>query len=267
MKALVEFASRHRYSRLLFHSWDYPQTFNFTTLPMMIHTRKEYIIDLREELKDINKKVRPYIKRNARRAISNGATFHESDSANLVSELLFLLEETKKMRVAKGHATYSYYYMPFLEDKIIFEMVRRRKGKIFYVLKNNEVLAAELVLTHGKRAYALLNATSSEGYNIGANPFLKMMLIKKMKGDGVEYLNLGGIPGSASGSELAFYKLSCGARDYVCMGGTTQFLNGFLAHFNPFLNAYEKLDREKVKRILGNRIAEKVRRAKGNLNW
>jgi hypothetical protein len=267
MHALSEFACRDGYSRLSFHCWDYPLRFDATGLSIKPNIRKELIIDLRGSLADIFGKVRRYVKQNARRALENGATFHESDSGGSVSDLISLLGETKKRRLERGHADYAHYYMPFLEDRIVYEMVRRGIARVFRVLKNGEALSAELVLTHANRAYALLNATGAQGYRIGANHFLQLSLIEKLKRDGLEHFNLGGIPGNGSGAALAFFKTSCGAQENECMGGTTKFLNGFISHFNPVLDAYEKLDREQIKRVLGTRVAEKIKHAKTELHW
>ena len=259
MEALLAFARRQRYSRILFFSWDYPQGFDLSAVSLTAHKRKEYIIDLREAAGAIHQKVRPYIKRNAKRAKNMGLTCHQSHSELMVRNLLGLLDDTKQRRIAQGHLDYDYYYMPFLDDEVVYQLIRRRKARIFYVRNAQEILSTVLLVTHEKRAYTLLNATSTEGYQIGANHLLQLELLKKMKSEGMDILNLGGVPGGAADPGLTFYKLSLGAEAQWCMGGATKMLKGFLLSFNPLLKVYDNLDREHLKQVLGPQISERIK--------
>jgi hypothetical protein len=259
MEALLAFAGRRGYSRIVFYSWDYPLNYDLSALPLTAQQRKEYLLDLSGEAGNILQNVRRFIRQNAKRAQRRGVTCGESHSEQMAKELGFLLEKTKARRVGKGQAEYDYYYMPFLDDTLVAELIRRRSAELFYAQTPQEVLSAVLLVSHGKRAYALLSATSPAGYAIGANHLLWLYLIEKKRSAGVAALNLGGVPGGAAAAGLTFYKLSLGAKEQVCMGGATKFLRGVLSPFNPLLEVYDHLNREQVKRVLGPHISQGVR--------
>ena len=262
MEALLAFAGRRGYSRIVFYSWDYPMSYDLSALPLTAQQRKEYLLDLRGEAGNILQNVRRFIRQNAKRAQNRGVTCNESHSGKMAQELGLLLEKTKARRVGKGQAAYDYYYMPFLDGTLVAELIRRRSAQLFYAQTPQEVLSTVLLVTQGKRAYALLSATSPAGYAIGANHLLWLYLIEKKRSEGVEALNLGGVPGGAAEAGLTFYKLSLGAREQLCMGGATKFLGGVLSPFNPLLEAYEHLNREQIKRVLGPQLSEGVRQWK-----
>jgi hypothetical protein len=259
MEALQAFACRQGYSQLFFYSWDYPCCYDVPALPLRAHKRKEYIIDLRGGDQDIQKRVRRFVKQKAKRARNAGVTCRQGHSEKLVKELFALLDKTKQRRVDQGHTDYDHYYMPFLDDKIVAQLIDRRMAQLVYAQTSQEVLSMILLLTQGKRAYALLSGTSPTGYAIGANHLLWLYLIEKEKSEGVDMLNLGGVPGGAAEAGLIYYKLSLGAEEHLCMGGATKMLRGFLVNFNSLLGVYDKINREKVKQILGPRISESIK--------
>ena len=114
--------------------------------------------------------------------------------------------------------------------------------------RKGKTLSADFAIVHGNRAFVLLNATSAEGYEIGARKFLLLSLIEKIKEEGIEYLNLGGVPPDSSADALAFFKRSFGAEEQVCEGGSTAFLGWPLLCLNPILNFYQETIKGRAKK-------------------
>jgi lipid II:glycine glycyltransferase (peptidoglycan interpeptide bridge formation enzyme) len=222
------------------------------------NTRREYIIDLRGDYSDIVTRMHKEVRRRTRKAIKNDLSFHEGHSTDSIACLESLIYETKKARLSKGYKKYSHFYMPFLDEEKIYKLFQSKAGRLFVAKKGDEVLSAEFIVIHSKRAYFLLNGTSQNGYRIGANPFLLSTLIEKLKEEGAECANFGGLPEDSSASSLASYKCSFGAEELICEGGSTQFLCGPLRNLNPIFSVYQKTLKQKVKKILGNQIIRRI---------
>jgi lipid II:glycine glycyltransferase (peptidoglycan interpeptide bridge formation enzyme) len=248
LKHLVTFAAHHGYSRLHFGSWDYPHPIGNGCSSLKKKNRKEYIIDLRSDLPSIKRKVKSSVRRKARQVGKKGVVFHETYSSEALQNFISLLDETKRIRLSKGYEGYCSYYMPFLDEVILSQLLRRKAGRLFVVERKGKTLSADFAIVHGNRAFVLLNATSAEGYKIGARKFLLLSLIEKTKKEGIEYLNLGGVAPDSSANALAFFKHSFGAEEQVCEGGSTAFLGGPLLCLNPILNFYQKAIKGRAKR-------------------
>jgi hypothetical protein len=188
------------------------------------------------------------VRRKARQVGEKGVAFHETYSSEALGNFVSLLDETKRIRLSKGYEGYSSYYMPFLDEAILGGLLRRKAGRLFVVERKGKTLSADFAIVHGNRAFVLLNATSAEGYKIGARKFLLLSLIEKVKEEGAECLNLGGAAPDSSADALAFFKHSFGAEEQVCEGGSTAFLGWPLVCFNPILNFYQKAIKGRAKK-------------------
>lgn len=242
--SLTKYAMASGYTSLDIRSWDYPHVFDLEDLPYK-NTREEFVIDMQGEFEDIRKKMRKRIHEMVRQGARNELTFHESDSPDLVEELTRLLEHTKSVRTSKGYEGYSYFYMPYFDKQVIYNLFQNKIAKIFYAKKHDKIISVKLVVCHGNRACALLAGTDPEGYKLKAPAFTWFNTIKKLREDGIKSYNIGGVANDSGASGLTFFKTSFGAEKFACVGGSTSFLQG------PFLNLlyqvfYNKLPSEKI---------------------
>lgn len=248
LEALGDYAAAKGYSRLIVNSWDYPHEIEFSGEMFAKAVREEYIVDMRGDLTAVMGKMRESIAQQRRQAERKGARFHESDSAEIIDDLERLLEETKSVRLAKGYEEYSYYYMPYLSRGVLERLFRNGTARVFYAERDGVVACAMLFVVYGRRACALLVGTGAEGYPLRAPAFLWHNIIEKLKGEGYEYVNLGGIPKGVSTDKLIFAKTALGGERHVCMGGTTGYLNKSV--LNVLGNAYRKMSDNAIKKVI-----------------
>lgn len=245
---LVSFSRESRYTHLRVRSYDYPYSLNFDGLPFTPSARNEYILDLRPSLEDLKRKMKKRMT-EVRNAEKNGLLFLESSSVSIVDNLLPLLEETKSIRLLKNYENYSYFYIPWLDKTILYKLVENKAVRIFYVRKHDEILSVSAELVSDKKAYGLFIGTSQAGYKLKANTLINFKVIEKLKSEGVELYNFGGVVASDSSSKgLAFYKSSFGAKEHVCIGGYTQHLQS--SFLNNLTRVYSKFPELKVKKII-----------------
>ena len=165
-----------------------------------------------------------------RAAERNGLTFHENSYPKIIDDLLFLLEETKSIRLSKSYEKYSYFYISWLDKEILCKLIKNRIARAFYVKKQDDILSVSLELVHNKKAYGLFIGTNQVGYKLKANTLLNFKVIETLKSEGVEHYNFGGVPDDTNSKGLIFYKTSFGANEHMCTGGYTPHLQ------NPSLN-------------------------------
>lgn len=228
--SLINYAAANGYTSVQFKSWDYPYEYDLGDFPFHKKTRPEYIIDLRGELSDIQKNIKKKTKERIRKAKRSGLIFYESHSPAIIEELLGLLNETKSIRLLKGHTDYSYFYMPYFDKELIYKLFQNKIARIFYVKREDKILCIQLRIIYAKRAFALLAATGQEGYKLGANHFAMFHQIEQFKQEGIETFNLGGIPKDSGELGLITYKTAFGAEKHTCVGGITPFLQGPFIH-------------------------------------
>jgi hypothetical protein len=248
LDALADYGAGNGFTWLIVNSWDYPREIDFDSDIFRKTVRDEYIINLRPDLPAILGRMRKSIREQARQALRNGLQFRESDSNESIDHLERLMDKTKSIRLAKGYKKYSYYYMPYLNRGVLERLFRTGTARIFCAEREGVVVCVMLFAVHRRSACALLVGTGAEGYRLRAPAFLWANVIEKLKDEGVEYLNLGGIPKDESSDKLIFAKTALGAERHICTGGTTGYLNKSVLSF--FGNAYRKMPDNIVKRVI-----------------
>jgi len=244
---LIDYASENNYTHLEMRSYDYPHPIDFEHLSFIKEERDEFIIDLKPEWTDIKKKMRRMVAKQTRKAEGYGLSFLEGRSPVVIEELAALLEQTKQVRLSKGYKDYSCYYMPYVNKAILQKSVENNAGRLFYVKKGTKTISVMVVLTFDYKAYALFIGSDEEAYQLQAPAFLTFSLIKKLKSEGFDYLNLGGVPADSSKSNIIFTKTSYGAVQHLCSGGKTPHLNGPV--YNLLNILYTKMPETKFKRV------------------
>jgi len=257
VSGLCAFAKAGGYTHLHFDSWDYPHVIEFGDAAFDRKIRDEYIISLKGKLSDIQGRVRRTVKSKVKKATQSGVTFHESRSPEFADVMLDLLDETLTTRMTKGYSRYSYYYMPYLDAEGLHRVMENGIARVFYAQKADQILSAQFIVTYGKRAYGMLTGTNSKGYDLGANAFIFFHEFERLHSEGIESLNLGGIPGDMPSRGLIFFKTSFGAKKHPCSGGWTPHLQG------PFLNLltdiYKGMSETKIKQAMDQWITGRNR--------
>ena len=109
---LIKYAADNRFNRLTIKSYDRPFVSNLNLKNFIISDNDEYIIDLTHSMEEIQKGCNRLTMRKVKKAKKNGAVFFEGQSPDLLDRLVFLLEETRTIRISKGYDNYSYFYIP-----------------------------------------------------------------------------------------------------------------------------------------------------------
>jgi hypothetical protein len=141
------------------------------------------------------------------------------------------LEQTRSIRLSKGYADYSYYYMPYLDRTLLLRLFQNKIARIFSARLRDRILCMHFLWVHGNRAYTLLIGTNGEGYRLRAPAFSSFNVIKTLKEEGIDCLNLGGVPRDSSRDRIVFAKTALGARKHVCSGGATRRFNGTMINW------------------------------------
>ncbi len=236
---MTDYAALGGYTVLDFRSWDYPHIFDTENLSFYKTVREEYIIDLRGEWSDIQKKMKKSIKEQTRLAKRNGVKFHESLYPSIIEDLIALMDSTKSVRLLKGYKDYSYFYMPWLDKRLLHKLFQNNTARIFYADKENKIICILLIITYHTSAYALLIGTNQDAYQLRSPVFLWFNTIEYLKKQGFEYLNLGGVANDSGADKLIFFKESLGAEKHLCVGGSNWFLQTSICYL-PF-RIYRKI--------------------------
>lgn len=225
-KCLKTYAVQNGYISLSIGSYDYPYELNVEKCGLNKKIREEYIIDMRPNLENIRKRLKKGRKWEIKKAEKLGLRFSEATGSEAVKSLVTCLDSTKNRKTAKGFGTYSYYHMNYLSKKVIKKLLQGNNAHIYKVLKGDEIISSCLLVESRNRAYYLLAGSTTIGYELSGPSFLVWKLIEKLKNNGCQYFDLGGLPTDASASNLAQFKRSFGAEKRLCPGGSVSYLQG-----------------------------------------
>jgi hypothetical protein len=226
IRAFNEAAQRLGYVKVAYRSWDFPRRHPVNPYPVPGPLRMEYIIDLTHDIGEIEHNIKRAQRKNIRHAIQNGLELVEETSLARCAQLLAFIAESKQRRRQKGYQDYATYYMPYLCDRVMYNLVDNDGLRLFHVELDGVPINSTAIIIHGTRAYALLAGTTDQGYQMNASPFSFYRICLTLKQEGKTYLNLGGVPWDDSQSNLIRFKRTLGARAYPCPTGSTGFLQG-----------------------------------------
>lgn len=126
-------------------------------------------------------------KRNVKRSIENGNTFHKIDNPSEIDakEFVRMFQEQKARKSLK----YDFSY----DD--ILTLVRNPKYILFVVLNQKGTsVSGRIVYISGNMAYDVYAANSSEGMSSGAIYQVQEGMLKYLSEQGIEYFDYGRIP-------------------------------------------------------------------------
>ena len=253
MAELIRYAREIQYTYVKLESWDFPCAVKTHGLSFKPTIRKEFIVDLRENWSDLIKKIKKNRRTDIRAAEREGLTFHESRSPEILDDLLRLLAETKSIRLSKKYKDYNSLYISHMNRDILHKLFKSGIVRAFYVKKKEDTLSVSLEAVYNKKAYGLFAGTNLLGYKLKANSLINFKIIEKLKNEGVEYYNFGGVPSDDSAQGLCFFKESFGAKEHVCCGGRSHHLQ------SPFINylttVYYRVPEMRLKSIIRKKFS------------
>ncbi len=252
LEKLISYAGENKYTHIKLESWDFPCAIDVDTLPVKPTIRKEYILDMRAPLPELIKKIKKNRRTDVRAAERNGLTFHESGSPEILNDLLDLQKETKSIRLSKNYGDYASLYISYLDQTTLYKLFKSGIARAFCVKRQEDILSVSLEVVYHKRAFGLFAGSSQLGYKLKSNALLNFRIIEKLKNEGIEFYNFGGVPSDDSAQGLSFFKDSFGAREQVCVGGRTCHLQS--PALNSLATIYHKFPETKLKKILRKRL-------------
>jgi hypothetical protein len=246
---IIDYAVHNRYNRVIIRSYDYKMKLTCSNNKLKQLPRTEYSVSLLQSddqlLSSINKKLARHIRQQAKQGIA----FHEDNSDRLPDMLIGLLNETRKKRLLKGYKKYDFFYFPFFDETCLHKLIKEKAIRFFYALHEGEIDCMQVVFTLDTKSYALFIGTNSTGYKLGLSAFIQYFTIFRLKEEGYNYLNLGGIPGDPSSKGLDYFKRSVGALPWEISGGSTNFLLFPYSLLNPLLNLGRMIPNNRIKKL------------------
>ncbi len=253
LSQLIRYAKKDHYAYIKMQSWDYPYEINNECLPFQPLIRKEYIIDIRPNMAELTNRISKRKWRYIKAAEKKGLTFHESSSPEIIGDLLSLLEETKLLRLSKQYEGYHFFYISYFTKETLYELIKNKIARIFYVQKDHNIICVYFGIAYGNRAYGLFIGANHEAYDNQVPTFITFKIIEKFKAEGIEFLNMGGVPSDSSSSGLIHFKKSLGAVEHTCAGGRTHHLQS--SFLNCLTDAYSRFPDLKIKKIVKKKLA------------
>jgi hypothetical protein len=224
IEAIVDFARQSGIAGVVFRSWDSPTSCDLPDVLTYRTRRDEFVLDLSGNGPSIDERMRPPVHRKINQARKAGVTFEPVDAADVIDDLLRLMDETRAVRHGKGYEPYASFYMPHLDREALRRLHGSGLGRMHRVRAGPDTISAAFTVVLGLRAVALLVGTSAEGYRLGAPSLLWHDLACDLRAAGVRSLNLLGVPNDPSGAKLAFFKTSLGCERVACEHGATRLL-------------------------------------------
>jgi len=252
LSQLIRYAEKEHYAYIKMQSWDCPYEISNEGLPFKPLVRKEYIIDIRPNMAELVHRISKRKWRYIKAAERKGLTFHESSSPEIIGDLLSLLQETKSLRLSKQYEDYHFFYISYFTKETLYELIKNKMARIFYVQNDHNIICVYFGIAYGNRAYGLFIGANHEAYDNQVPTFITFKIIEKFKAEGIEFLNMGGVPSDSSSNGLIHFKTSLGASEHVCTGGRTHHLQ---SHFLNYLtDAYSRFPDLKIKKIIKKKL-------------
>ncbi len=235
IRELVRYARSRNIGRVILRCYDSCRVFALSDPFFRCSNRSEYIVHLNTFSDDIRGHFKKSVRRNIMRAERSLPVFKEDFSREAAQRLVALMKQTQEFRLSKGGKKYNCFYLPYFDEISLFSLVNSRIGRLFYAITDGIIHCIQLVLVHEERSYSLFMGTSREGYAQGLPSYLDFRVMEKLKSEGVEYFNLGGVSDPDKDKGLAAYKRAIGGVECRMTGGSTNFLRFPFAALNPFL--------------------------------
>lgn len=194
--------------------------------------RSEFIIDLQCTVDQAWAKIKKSQRKRINKLEKMNTVFFESPISNSIKMLDQGFDCVKERKISKGYdIDYSPYYMDFLDDSAILNLLKNNTGHIYQIVCDGEILCSSFVIENIEYAYSIFFGSSKNGYELGASAAMKWELIKKYINKNMKSFNLGGLPNDSSLWGIRKYKESMGAEEKLCVGGISKRIQPVLLSF------------------------------------
>lgn len=237
--ALFNLAKKMHWDRIVIGSYDQQHTMACAAPGFFVTHRKEYVVapckngDAHQFSTGFRK--------NYKKAVKIGTTFHQSNQAEILDRLFELLESTHCTREKKYHAAYNPFYLKNMSKETIKKLWATNLIKLYYTLNEHTVHSVQLNLEHRQKVYGLLMGSDEFAYHNGLPSLIDTELIKQFSNQEFKYYNTGGTPQTEGGKGLEQYKRYMGALPVDYYGCTTNYLTFPRQLLNPLMNAGRKM--------------------------
>ena len=191
-----------------------------------INTRKEFLVDLEQPVPQLWSNLSKNRKRIVNKCKKLELTITQSQDISAVDRLMDCLRSTKDHRTEKGRGNYSYFVIPYMNEKILRKQLSLKIASVYLVHHQGEMVSTCYLVRNAGYAYGLLWGSTPKGYELGAQSFMLWKIIELMKEDHCRQLNLGGMPTGEGADKIADFKLSLGSRIITCEGGKAALQTG-----------------------------------------
>jgi hypothetical protein len=130
------------------------------------------------------------VRKAIRKAIKNELKYQIFDGWSIKTEIIDTFLEVYNLTMSRNDAD-EYYNFSAEFIKELFKTMPEN-CLIAFVLLENKVISAELVLFNKSNAYGFLGGTNSDYYFVAPNSFLRYQLIKSLIEKGVKKYSIGG---------------------------------------------------------------------------
>jgi hypothetical protein len=236
LQVLVSYARQHNMGRICMLSYDFKFEIN-TNKYYCVYPRSEYIIPLSASKDDVAGAISSEVKRRFKKAVAEGFSIQEVNTAEMIEELIGLIDTTKNVRLKKGYTAYNPFYIPHFNREVLMKLLINKALRIFVAFQNNQVFGIDAILVKDRKAYGLLMGFTENGYRFAMPSFINYYIIMKLKSEGFDYLNMGGVSVDITHQGLQQFKKSLGAVPCVSSVGETNYLSLPYRLLNPMLHA------------------------------
>lgn len=271
-KALMDYAKRNGFARLIFRSYDYLNFGQIKLKGLLVSKRRtEFTLNLRQDKERIAQGFSRSFKKQVRKGKKGGAKVKIGYSGDLLNRLFELIEITYNIRKSKEYGDYTIFVIPFLDRDVMERLLANGLAKLFYVEYKGNIVSMQFVIACNGRIYGLFMGTNWEGYSISAPSLVCNEIINYFREEGYYSYNLGGVPAGEKHDGVRKFKLSMGATPVESYEESTDFLLYPLKMLNFILLLKRHIDKIRIpwkakKMIFGflNRIL-KMLHLKGHL--
>jgi RimJ/RimL family protein N-acetyltransferase len=172
--------------------------------PLRVHERKEYYIDLSQDLDALFKCFSSNHRRNVRKAERQDFVCDIDRSETAFERHLSVFSHTQARRSERGESAAG------INASLCRNVLASGDGFLMQLRHADEIVSSFLVLLTSKRAFYYSGGTTEQGMRMGASHYLMWLAIRELKARGATTLSLGGISGTDP-EGLARYKLGFGA--------------------------------------------------------
>jgi serine/alanine adding enzyme len=186
-----EFVRFHLFDNIEFREYFYGE---------VSHISVNIIRDLKPSIEEIWMEFEAKVRKNVKRAISNGLEIIIDTDGTFIGDFLKIYYSTMDRNRASSYYYFSEQYFHNLNTWL------RGNFVYFHVVLDNKIISTELVLYSEKYAYSFLGGTLFEFFEFRPNDFLKYEIIKWCKDAKLKFFVLGG--GTSIDDGITRYKKS-----------------------------------------------------------